>query len=149
MKNIKQIINSHNSALLQVNPKTAKECNCLIREDCPLERKCLSKSTIHQATVETADEQTSQSYIRLTDNIFKTRHANHKSSFKHAQKRSSTELSKHIQSLKENNIDFNIKQKIIKKATSFNCSTYDTQPVLIEEILYHLNASDSYTRQAW
>ena len=41
----------------------------------------------------------------LTENNFKTRYRNHTSSFRHAKDRNSTELSKHIWTIKDNNIE--------------------------------------------
>ena len=70
---------------------------------------CSVESIVYQATVSTNDNKPPESYVRLNENYFKTRYANHKSSFNLYEKRNSTELSKHIWELKRNNIDFTIK----------------------------------------
>ena len=72
---------------------------------------------IYQATVTT--ETSTDTYIGLATN-FKERYRNHKTSFKLSKNRNSTELSKHIWKLKDENKNFDIKWKIIKK-----CKPYD------------------------
>ena len=123
MANVDSIINSHNKKLLQecANPPETEErlCNCRQRDSCPMNGECLRKSIIYQATVH-QNNGSSETYIGLTENTFKTRYANHKASFKHPSKRHSTELSKHIWSLKESNTDFTISWKIMKHAVAFN-----------------------------
>ena len=56
----------------------------------------------------------------LTENSFKTRFANHKSSFRDPNKRLSTELSKHIWHLKDSKLEFKITWKILKQTVPFN-----------------------------
>ena len=51
------------------------------------------------------DNNKKDTYIGLTENTFKTRYRNHTASFRHAKLRNSTELSKHIWTLKDNCID--------------------------------------------
>ena len=125
MNNIGQTISAHNTALLQQQKSTAtaRECNCRDRNSCPLEGKCLTTSIIYQASVTTNDGKPTEHYIGLTDNTFKTRYTNHKTSFTHANKKNSTELSKHVWKLKEANIDYNIKWSILKQASSYNTRT--------------------------
>jgi hypothetical protein len=61
-----------------------------------------------------------QTYVGLTENEFKTRYTNHKASFNNYEKRNSTKLSKYIWNLKNNNISYSIKWKILKRAKSYN-----------------------------
>ena len=124
MSNVKQTIGAHNSALLKDdNSNTARECNCRIKSECPLNGKCLVKSIIYQASVSTSDNKPEQCYVGLTDNTFKTRYNNHTASFRQASKRSSTELSKYIWDLKEKNIEYSIKWNILKRASSYNTTS--------------------------
>ena len=44
----------------------------------------LKDSVVYQATVSTEDHHPPQTYVGLTDNSFKTRYSNHKSSFANA-----------------------------------------------------------------
>ena len=82
-----------------------KSCNCRQKNSCPLNGNCLQSSVIYQATVKRNDNNTSETYIGLTENAFKTRYRNHTASFHHTKHRNSTELGKHVWSLKDNNID--------------------------------------------
>ena len=75
---------------------------------------------IYQATVATEDNRPAESYVGLTENSFKTRYSNHKSSFRDPNKRLSTELSKHIWHLKDTKIGFSLAWKILKQAATFN-----------------------------
>ena len=54
----------------------------------------------------------SETYIGLTETDFKTRHRNHTASFRHAKHKNSTELSKHIWTLKNDNIDYSISWRV-------------------------------------
>ena len=72
------------------------------------------------ATVKTSDKRPTETYVGLTENEFKTRYTNHKASFNNYEKPNSTELSKYIWNLKNNNISYSIKWKILKRAKSYN-----------------------------
>lgn len=122
MNNIKQSLMSHNKTIQSTTTEkeTTKECNCRQQHTCPLDGKCLTPSVIYQATVTSADNTSTNTYVGLTEGTFKTRYANHKSSFKHSNKRLSTELSKHIWQLKDNNINFSINWKILRTASPFS-----------------------------
>ena len=120
--NIKQIINSHNKRLLKNNDNNREKagCNCRNKRECPLPGECLSSSIIYQATVTAINNIPPQTYVGLTENKFKIRYANHKHSFSNAQKRTSTELSKYVWSLKDQNIDFSISWRILKHANPYS-----------------------------
>ena len=66
---------------------------------------------------------TLETYIGLTENDFKTRYRNHTASFRHARHRNSTELSKHIWSLKDKGIDHFITWRIISSSSTYNSSS--------------------------
>ena len=103
--------------LFSVNPTYVKTCNCQQKNTCPLAGNCLQSSVIYQATVIRKDNKTSQTYVGLTENSFKTKYRNHTSSFRHANNKNSTELSKHIWTLKDENIEHStISWKILAKA---------------------------------
>ena len=84
MNNTKQIIDNHNKCILNsskhindtadnTNTKDTKTCNCRQKNTCPLNRNCLQSSLIYQATVTRKDNSTTETYIGLTENDFKTR----------------------------------------------------------------------------
>jgi len=124
-RNIKQIVNTHNKQLLSTPTQeiTAAGCNCRRKDNCPIPGTCLSKSVVYQATVNTKDAKPDQTYVGLTENAFKTRYTNHLASFKHSSKRNNTELSKHIWTLKDRNINFSIKWSILKQAKAYDNTT--------------------------
>ena len=111
MNNTKRIIDNHNKRILNPSKRAdetadsrvdRKSCNCRQKITCPLNGNCLQSSVVYQATVMRNDNSTSETCIGLTENDFKTCYT---ASFCHAKHRNSTELSKHIWTLKDNNID--------------------------------------------
>ena len=69
----------------------------------------------------------------LTENSFKTRYSNHKTSFCNSNKRLSTELSKHIWHLRDNNINFKVTWKISKQAAPYNPTSKQCNLCLLEK----------------
>ena len=73
MRNVKQIIDGHNKALLHKqkgNSQQERTCNCRIREQFPLDGKCLKSAVIYQATVTANDNMHQETYIGLTETSF-------------------------------------------------------------------------------
>ena len=112
-----------------------KTCNCRQKNTCPLDGNCLQSSVIYQATVTRKDNNTTETYIGLTENDFKTRYRNHTSSFRHAKHRNSTELSKHIWTLKDNNIEHFISWRILSSHSPYNSSSKRCNLCLKEKFL--------------
>ena len=122
MPNIKNKIDSHNKRKLSDSAiEPGKPCNCRNKDNCPLNGECREKNIIYQATV-AAENNRTETYIGLTSTEFKTRYNNHNSSFRESKNRYQTELSKHIWKLKDSNINYQIKWKIIGKAKPY-CNT--------------------------
>ena len=102
-------VSLHNKSVLNKTKETAdhtppeNECNCRIRNNCPLKGKCQTKGIVYQATVTNEDNNTKETYVGLTEGTFKTRYRNHTSSFRNEKSKNATELSKHVWSLKESN----------------------------------------------
>ena len=122
MPNIKQTIDGHSKTKLSQNDTTSKEskCYCRKKEECPISKKYLVKSIVYQATVSTNDNSPHQTYVGLTENSFKTRYYNHKTSFTLYEKRNSTELSKYVWQLKRRGIEFHIKWQNLKRAKPYS-----------------------------
>ena len=76
------------------NTKDKKTCNCQQKNICPLNGNCFQSSLIYQTTITCKENSTTETFIRLTENDFKTRYRNHTTSFRHTKHRNSTELSK-------------------------------------------------------
>ena len=120
MSNLKQNIDGHNKSILHSKIVPPKTCNCRKPAECPMDGNCLKESVIYQATVTTDDNNPPQTYVGLTENSFKTRYSNHKTSFSNSNKRFNTELSKHIWHLKDNKSKFKVTWKILKQAAPYN-----------------------------
>ena len=139
MPNMKQIISNHNKTILNKDNNTESKtnnCNCRIKEACPVNQKCQTSSLIYQATVTRHDNNKEESYIGLTDNTFKTRYNGHTSSFRNEQYRNATTLSNYIWTLKDKNINYSLKWKIIDRGRAYqpsgkNCGLCDLEKFYI------------------
>ena len=122
MPNVRPIIEGNNKQKLKSADliPVEKQCNCPKNSECPLEGKCLTKDIVYQATVKCGENE--ETYVGLTATDFKSRLANHKSSFKSKAKKNS-ELSKHIWNLKERNLHYTIKWKILSHAPHYSNRT--------------------------
>ena len=120
-QNLARVISTHNSKILNENiPKPAtRKCSCPKNTVCPLDGQCLEKNVVYQATVSSSDGAT-ETYIGLTAPPFKQRIGNHKKSFKHEAYAHETTLSSYIWKLKEKEIDFTIKWKLMARAKPFS-----------------------------
>ena len=135
LKMLYRKINTHNKSLLRKRtPTPEKLCNCWSKPNCLLNGKCLTTNIIYQATVKC--ENNKETYIGLTGDQFKSRYRNHTASFSNTRKRSATELSKHIWTLKDSGKDFTLSWKIITCAnpysnTSKQCNLCSTEKYFI------------------
>ena len=129
MNNTKQIIDNHNKSILKsldnntTETRNDKKCNCRQKDACPLNGNCLQSAIIYQAIVTRTDNNTSESYVGLTENNFKTRYRNHTASFRNTRSRNSTELSKYIWTLKDNDINHTISWKVLAKAKPYDSAS--------------------------
>ena len=104
MGNISTIISSHNHKVLRPPNTEPYGCNCRSKPNCPLQNKCLTPKVIYQANV-TNNVNTDEKFYRgLTETSFKVRFGNHTKDFNHKKYIKSTELSKYIWLLQDNNI---------------------------------------------
>ena len=78
------------------------------------------KSIVYQAIINSKTSCITNLYVDLTENWFKTRFTNHKTSITHKAKQHSTELSKYIWQLKDKSANYDIKWKILKQAAPYN-----------------------------
>ena len=83
------------------------------KNDCPLKNNSLISSVVYNANVTTENDTTGKNYIGLTEGNFKQRYMQHKLSFRNRNYSNSTELSKHIWTLKDNNTNFTINWSIL------------------------------------
>ena len=130
MPNVHNIITAHNRTVLDCKqPKATKnpdrKCNCRnAGRSCPLPGKCLTESVVYQTTVTREDNQQKETYVGHTADPFKVRYYNHTSSFRNPEHKHSTELlSKYIWQLKQSNIQYSIRWKILKKCKAYSNRT--------------------------
>ena len=140
MPNVHQIIATHNKTILKkhsepTQEEAPRECNCRHKESCPLPGKCLTESVVYQATVTREDNLQKETYVGHTEGEFKTRYNNHTSSFRNLKHKHSTELSKYIWQLKEANIGYSIRWKILKKCKAYSNKTKRCNLCLYEKFI--------------
>ena len=138
MPNVKTTIEGNNKKILRNSKsmaKTERKCNCPKNVECPLNSKCLSKDIVYRATV--TSESSKETYVGLIATTFKARLANHKASFRTETKRNATELSKHIWTLKDNNLDYTINWDILCHASHYS-NTSKRSNLCIAEKFYIL-----------
>ena len=123
MPNMSSVIKSHNARVIKgkVDKSPKKMCNCRVKNNCPVNGKCLSKSVVYKATV--TSNNMSKEYIGLAGNIFKERFNNHSKSFRQKKYSKETELSKYVWTLKDKGIDYVIKWAILRKSNTFKRKT--------------------------
>ena len=121
-ENMASIISKHNKKILNTKPPitTSKSCNCRIKDDCPLNNNCLTTNIVYNAKVTTNEDATGKNYIGSTEGTFKQRFTQHKLSFKNNKYSNSTELSKYIWQLKDNNTEYQIQWSIITAAQPYS-----------------------------
>ena len=128
--NMSSIIQSHNrrAAKKTKEPqnhgkisKPLKTCNCRIRNECPLDGKCLTEAIVYKATV--CSMSTVKQYIGLTGGTFKSRYYNHTKSFRQQKYVNDTELSKYVWQLKERGYNYSIKWEILKHSNTLKRSS--------------------------
>ena len=119
MKNIENILKSHNKELLHQyqnsETKVIHQCNCRSKNSCPLNGKCLTESLVYSAKIETPSE--NFTYIGMTEGSFKTRYNNHNASFRLPQYKTATKLSEAVWLFKDNGTPYNIRWDIVKRGT--------------------------------
>ena len=125
MENMACIIKSHNKNITTETAENAtKGCNCRDKENCPLKGNCQETSIIYNAKVTPRnDTNKSNIYIGLTEHTFKKRFSNHMNSIRHRKYENSTELSKHIWSLKDRNQEYDVTWSITNHAAPYSNET--------------------------
>ena len=109
---------------------TEKNCNCRKKKDCPLKNNCLTSSVIYNANVTTESDAAGMNYIGLTEGTFKQPYTQHKLSFRNRNYSNSTELSKHIWTLKDSNTNYKIDWSILATAPAGLQQQTQTMPLM-------------------
>ena len=115
------IVKAHNTKILkkkdEADAKEEKACNCRDNASCPVGNDCLKTNVVYKATVQ--HENKISNYIWMTENSFKTRYTQHKSSLKHSKNRTQTELCNLIWSLKDSSTPYTLAWHIIDQAQPY------------------------------
>ena len=137
MKNVKTTISNHNTRIRSTEPTATEEinCNCRKKDECPLQKKCLTRAIVYQAEVKSHDNGETKRYIGVTAREFKHRYRNHKKSFELQRYANETELSKHIWKLKRSGRPYNTTWSILKKAVPYTSGRPRCNLCLQEKLL--------------
>jgi hypothetical protein len=138
MPNVNRILSRHNANISNPRDESASPpgCNCQGGPaTCPLDGQCKMDELVYQATVERLDTHTVETYTGLTGGTFKTRYNKHMSDFRTPGGDKATTLSKHIWSLKRQNIPYEVSWKKLTRGRVFNPVTKTCQLCLKEKFL--------------
>ena len=129
-------VGRHNTKLLQSNPEVQQPqgCNCQGGPDtCPLTpAECQKDNVIYVASVTSLGGV--EHYTGLTGNTFKKRYNKHNADFRKNENK--TRLSTHINRLKAENKDYQLKWEIMDRAPTHNPVSRKCRLCLKE--IYHL-----------
>ena len=141
-KNIKAIIASHNSKILN-GPKQreGKKCNCLRsrKDKCPMRGDCCHSDVIYHATVKEEGEE-DRKYVGSAKN-FKKRYYGHAASFRDSDKKHNTALSTHVWE-RELNPEPEIEWSILAHAPAYSKGNRNCDLCLTEKLHIARNFSD-------
>ena len=121
MLNIKNLIKQHNSKFLSnKQDNTQRICNSTIKENCPLNGKCLYLSLVYKAEVTTNTTYRNTMECQRDSSNLDTiiTHI-----FRHKAHINDTELSKYFWTLKENRTDYHLNWSIKPYVSRYKCGT--------------------------
>ena len=118
MENMKNVVNKHNTRILNRNKENINDnrCNCRSKETCPLFGNCMTPNVIYKSEVSQPESQDNKFYIGMTVHLFKSRYNNHMKSFRDQKYSNETVLSTYIWKLKNEGKNFSVKWSIVKRA---------------------------------
>ena len=136
MDNMEKLVKKHNSNILKKDDTMKRTCNCRVKNECPLDGKCLSSNIVYSAEVLIDNNEQGDIYFGISETEFKTRLNNHKKSFKNRIYETDNELSKYIWDLKDKNItNYCIKWSIAKQTSGYNSVTNSCSLCLSEKFI--------------
>ena len=119
------IIKQHNSNVL--NKKIDNEgvqCNCKMKDNCPMEGMCFAKCIVYKAEVSTENEKFM--YFGASEGEFKTKYNNHTKSFKDRRYENDSEHSKCMWKFKNKKTVYSLRWSIAARSSQYKCGTrYD------------------------
>lgn len=93
-------------------------CNCLVKSECPLQNKCLTKNIIYKAKVTTNNNNT-KIYIGSTMNTFKKRLYQHRHNVKNLESEAGTALTHLIKWYNKEKVKYKLEWSLIKQARPY------------------------------
>ena len=138
MPNMAAVIRQHNSTIINSQPSapdnagSTSKCNCRVKANCPMNGECMVQSVVYRATVRSQD--TEKDYTGLTASTFKQRFNSHQHSMRHRKHRHSTALSNYVWSLKDQDIAFDIKWTVLRKAAAYRNTTRKCNLCIAEKL---------------
>ena len=134
MKNMKNLIKLHNATVLKNQEHSEKRsCSCRVKDNGPLDGKCLHECIVYQANVVTNNE--CKEYFGTAEGEFKLRYNNHTTSFRQKKRVNDTELPKYLWKLKEENTDYNLQWSIKAYPSPYKCETRKCDLCLTEKMI--------------
>ena len=102
------------------------------KDNCLLDRKFLVECIVYEATVSTTSQ--TNTYFGSAEGDFESRYNNHTFSFWISRYKHRAELSKHIWSLQDRNIEFSLKWRIKTKVMPYKCGSWKCDLCLAEKV---------------
>ena len=99
--------------------------------ECPVEKKFETRGVVYQCIVKEVDTGKSESYIGLTENLFKARYYKHRKSFT-TEGYHKNSLSTHVWGLKRKSVNFELSWRIISTAHPYSPATKSCELCLRE-----------------
>ena len=123
------VIRQHNSSIhrcgktIDENYESGRQCNCLVKEDCPLHGRCQVQSVVYMATTKTTCDE--RDCTGLTAQTFQQRYNAHQHSMRDSKYRNSTSLYmlKHAWTLKDQHIGYNTQCRVLREAKDYQDPT--------------------------
>ena len=133
--NLQTIIKKHNRKILETSktPSTENNSNCRKKNDCPLKNNSLTSSVVYNANVTIKSDTTGKNYIGLLEGNFKG-YTQHKLSFRKRNYSNSTELSKHIWTLKDSNTNSTVNWSILATTPAYSNKSKRCHTCLTEKL---------------
>ena len=118
---------------VKTNIGEKRSWNYRVKDNCPLDGKCLHECIVYQANVITNNQ--CKEYFGTAEGEFKLRYNNHIISFRYKKHEKDTELSKYLWKLKEENADYNLQWSIKAYASPYKCGTRKCDLCLTEKMI--------------
>ena len=110
-----------------------KTCNCRIKDDCPLQQKCLTEAVVYKATIKTQND--TQTYIGSTEKDFKQRYYAHKGDMNRKENRFKTALANYVWECKDRGDIPTVTWEFMRKCNKYKCGTRKCDLCLTEKMI--------------